>query len=571
MKNLLVPNLERQIYMKRYMNILVKSIIILGIGILAAVYYYHVHLGFTPNGEELLSVTGSYIQARTNEGLLGGGSNRPLYFMLSHMVNLFGVSYKALRMTQAILWGALVTLSMLVIFMNTKKIKDSIGVVLPVFIVLMVLVNKGKSNYYGWIAEGRIHVYPMDPHICALIFAVFGLICIQIYDRSRKKSGKTLASLLIVLSMIVGILNTDALFFLIYILPVICFYGIKLFERVKNKEKFCLSIVGLGTIVLFFLRIIYYTTPYLSELFQEKQLRYGDWEKYFYGVPTFLRMDNLAYQIKNYFMGLLGLFDIDISGKAVIDIYLIWYTVRFILLVCTVILVYKTLRDWWQRKPIKGVNIVMALGIIFNSLAVLFTGYGEGAACARYMTVILPYSSILLCSEIPSLFENIREFSGIQFLRYKHFIAGTMAIVIFVFATPAKDLHKNPDVWDEEYASIVEVIQENNLGTGISSVWIAPVISCLSEGKTMVGTARVDLLHDEFKLIQPTLIEKKQDIIENKEYYYLIIEKEPVQWYDFTCTNALTKLGNPVAVYSGKRDLLNIYLYDYNIAERFIK
>lgn len=543
--------------MSKVKPVIWKTMVIAGIALLTAYYYYYLHFGFTPSGEELLLVWDAYQHLEFGESF---GHSILWQIFYIPPVYLFGLSFKSLRVSLTLQYVAVSVIGLFLALPKTKA-KERYWFSVPVYIILMVLVHVGNSVYFGASNE-RIRQYPLDFHVFPLMLALISLCFVQLYFNNKGKIVKIIAGFALALSVIIGILGTDILYIVFFLVPLLIVLFRKGFYRVKDKEKVVIGVTTGCAVLLLILRVIYYFTPYLGELFSIKSIRYGEWGAAFYGAPNFVRIEELGTQILNYIGAISGLFNIDISGQAVLSIHIFNYGVRLILLFLICIVIRFTLLQWWRRENNENldyVSIIAALGIVLLSLAFIFTSYGAGRDCVRYLGSILSFSTILLCRNFTIVEQFIKRTFKLDVNKYKYLIMGILAVGIFVYAVPKSEMKKNPDIWDDEYQEIIEIIRENDLGVGISSLWTAPIISCLSEGEAMIQSAEVNPSTGEFRLLRPL-----KNV--NYKYRYILAETNRKEWYEFDYERIAYKLGKPQKIYQTGR--FSIYVFDFNIVEK---
>lgn len=525
------------------------------ISALFAFYYYCIHLGFTPNGEELTMVIKTALGGKTENALIWDAIYKIAY-------TYFGISYTTLRVAHSMLYFLLVSATF-VLALKDKYSKSINWYIAPLFAFLMAILHTGGSLYYGQLDES-FHQYPFDNHTLPTIFALWVILCLQhFFNLSTKRRYWWLCAALLL--SVFGIIKTDLLFCIILVAPVIIFALVELLKRMKAEVSTKISIVVYTLFavlaVICVLRIIYFTTPFLGDLFNVRSINgYGN--SRFYGDADFVEINKIGTSILWYINGVLGLFNVNISNLPIIHIFSIIYLFRLILIGLTIYFIIRYLSQWWKNdKTAKTdyIDIILSLGIVILSFVVLITQWGEEVVSVRYMVGILPFASILLC----------RNFKVVnQWLKFDNnkFMVGTFIFFImccFIYAKPIGELEKNPDFWDDEYSDILALIEEENLGTGVGSIWIGHVLTCLSEGEHFVygvdtnrGTENIRFYLKEAEEAGP---ECNYIIQGPEDWKYTLLEEEKMEKY----------FGEPVKIYHTRR--FTIYKYDYNIAEKFRK
>lgn len=531
---------------KKWVNYIVGLIVIILFSIFFSYYYYCIHLGFTPNGEELTMVI------RT---ALGGQSevSIKLWNMVYQIAfDNFGISYTASRAANAMLYFFIVSAAI------ALSVRGGGGwYILPLFAFLMVVLHTGASPYYGYMEE-NLHQYPFDNHVLPTIFALWVLLCLQHYFDSEKKYYWLCVAFLL---SIIGILKTDLLFCIILVAPV----AIVSLGMVLKKRKTGLNflIYGLFSIlgIICILRVIYYTTPFLLNVFSVNSIGGYDNTR-FYGDADYIDIRHLGSAFLWMINGIMGLFNVDISNKPIVHIFSLIYLIRFALIGLIIYFMIRSLSRWWKSDAASAqdyINAVLSLGILLLLISALFSQWGDGYNVVRFIVGILPYATILIC-------RNFIEIN--QWLKFKHkkFLTGTFLFFMmccFIYAKPIGEMKKNPDVWDDEYMEILQLVQEKDLGNGVGSMWLGHVLTCLSEGNYFVysvdtdkGTKPMKFLLNEVEELQPDCYY----VIQNtKDWKYILFEEEEMEKY----------LGPPIEVY--KTRSFKIYQYNYDITSRFRK
>lgn len=531
---------------------------VIACSIVFAIYYYFIHLGFTPNGEELLTTWEAYYHVNYGETMTE--TNRLWQFTQTLPIKRYGMSYTSIRLSQTLMYFLIVSVALALSLKDSSRLKN--WCVLPLFMFLMVVLHTGGSAYYGQLTD-RSHQYPFDNHTLPAVFALWSMWCMNQYGKHRDTKIKYLYLVLLVLCLVIGVFDTDLLFCVIFLGPLMI---IAAGEWLKKQNNLSISVVKLTFAILLLIAVmrgIYYTTPFLGSLFQPQSVRYGDWDRHLYGMPNFVNLDKIVEHLLNYISGISGLFNIDISGQPVLSIYLPIYMVRFVLILVIIWCIKELIFRWWKKEKAFGqeadyVSLTAAVSVIVISMAFILTSYGDNKDHVRYLMAILPYSTILLCRNAQGIMARLRlEERRSPFYLMLFFLIGT-----FIFIKSPGELRKHPDVWDDAYEEVLEIVRENKLGTGVGAFWLAPVLSALSENEQVVQSVVVD----QYKFPKEIAFEKKLEhvdydyryVINGDGWYYLMSEEE---------LEAL--LGKPIEVY--KTDKFTIYEYDYDVSERFIE
>lgn len=543
---------------KNKVGILAGGCMVAICGIIFAVYYYLIHLGFTPNGEELLATWEAYYYVNYGETMLA--TNRLWRFLQTLPIRQFGMSFASIRISQSLMYMLIVSVTMALSLKDSSKMKN--WSVLPLFVFLMVVLHIGGSAYYGQLTEYS-HQYPFDNHTLPAVFALWSMWCIDKCGKHRDSGKKYVYLALFLFCVLVGVFDTDLLFCVIFLGPILIVAAGEWLKRQSNIALSLIKPVAVVVILLATLRGIYYTTPFLGNVFSPQSVRYGEWESHLYGMPNFVNLDRLVEHFLNYISGISGLFNIDISGQPVLSIYLPIYIIRFTLILIIVWCIKEILLRWWKGEKVFGeetdyVSLVAAVSIIITSLAFILTSYGDNKDHVRYLMIILPYATILLCRNAQKIMKRLK-LEGNRALVY---LLLFFTVCVFIFAKSPSELRKHPDVWDDEYQKVLEIVRENELGTGVGTLWLAPVLSALSENEQIVQSVSVE----QYKYPKKIAFLKS---LENIDYdYRYVINGDG--WYYLMSEEELEELlGKPTEIYRTER--FTIYEYDYDISERFIE
>lgn len=513
------------------------------------------HQGFTPNGEELLTTWEAFCHVNYGEEMT---ATNPLWnFIQIVPMWKFGLSYRSLRISQTIMYFLIVSAALQ---LSLKRASDwKRWYLIPLFTFLMVVLHKGGSYNFGQLWES-VHQYPLDNHTLPTLFALWSLVCLDQYCACTNEGGRTKKKyawlLLLILCVLTGILNTDLLFCVVYVLPAVVLVLHVFRNRIGMEKGFRYLQYGIFGIMFFFslLRVIYYITPYLGRLFTEQSAGYGDWDNFLYGTPNYCRITELDSQILKFLAYLSGLFNMDFSEHVVLSVFSIQYCIRMGLLILIIYIITDTLKEFWKRDECADyVSLFCSFGILFLALANIVTSYNS----PRYIVTILPYAVILLCRNADKVLERIHRNTR----QFKGYVFAFFVLCIFIFASSPGDLKKQPDFWDEEYERLVVLIEENNLGNGVGSLWLAPVLSAVSEGRCMVQSVDDNWSRKEPKL---SLLRELKNI--ECDYHYVIRGEG---WlYDIISEAELVQqLGKPDRIY--QTEAFTLYWYKEDISKYF--
>ncbi len=386
---------------------------------------------------------------------------------------MFGCSMKTVRVYSVINYQIIMLFATIAaVYSDGKRFE---WYKLGIFAFIAVILHPGSSpvcgHYTVWF-----HQYPYDIHPIPVMCAMLSVMLLCIHKETLGKKYKTILKILIGAVIIIGCKKTDFIYIIGFAGPLAC-VGLIYFWR--EKRKLFLAILSGMTAVLALLHIVGFFVPSVASLFADHSYSYGQGP--IYGMINFADPRMIQNYISNTMTEFLALFNIDIIRKSMLSISSLIAGFRIILVAYMLICCFKTVIDSIIKKDesINVVNIVLALGILFNLFIVMFSDYGDGANCIRYMTLILFYGAVFMarCSE-----NIIVKLNGQTDNRFKMYF--------FMFFSSAIILNMTefwrPDDYVPDYEqSLQEVssyILDNHLGNGVAGHYYASTLTILGKG-----------------------------------------------------------------------------------------
>ena len=454
-----------------------------------AFYYYGIQKGFTPNSENLASIWVAYHNVHNGEQLL----SNDLWIKLCEVAaTIWGLSYKSLRMVNTFMYF------MITFFALDLSIRSKEGNIrwyaIPMYMLFMVMMHHGDSVYFGQLT-GQVYQYPFDQHMLANFAAIF---CVWIVYRINNSSKyRIIQYVSAIIIMIFCVKETDLLYLVTFLVP---FLLVILLKIVKHDR---MIVTGLGLVFLGIAvcRFLSQYIPFFSSLFANSTGRYS--EGYVYGATNFESIGNLVRNFLNYVGGLSGLFNFDFSGASVFNLNLIIYLVRIILLCVIFYYVGKKTKNIIFMREIEDIaESIIIVGIVLLSVFFIFTDHGNNIMQMRYLDMILPYGTILLCWHI----DDFSKIFNLSCLSNKDILFCVACLCVIASHDYRWGHEKLEDEWDKEYEYVLELVEDNNLHEGIAGLWTFASISAVGEGEHILnmGSYKQDTKTMELKYLLTT-------------------------------------------------------------------
>ena len=441
----------------------------------AGIYNYGLHRSFWPDHEYTVPIYRRFLKEFYGHNMdFSGFFNKVAYIPY----RLFGCTIKALRVYAALVYQIIILFSTIAAIYSFERRRFE-WYKLGIFAFIAVLLHPGSSLLCGSYYT-NLHQYPYDMHVSVAVCATLSIMLMCIHQGITERKYKNIMKVIILIVIAMGYNQGDFLYIIGFVGPLIC-VGLMYLWREKRKLFFILPFGAIAALA--FLHVLSFAMPALSSLFEHHSLYTGYEAGEVVGNIGFADLGEIFNYISNTTAELLALFNIDISGKSMLAISTLFAGLRLILVIFIITgsfrIVVNAIRKANYNQSLDSINIVLALGILFNLFIVMFSRYGTGGYCIRYMTLILFYGAILLARQseniIVKLYGEINDRSKLYF-----FLFFSLAIVANMTTFWKMDDY----VADYETAikNVSDYIIENNLGNGIGTPDCASLLTLAGEG-----------------------------------------------------------------------------------------
>lgn len=459
--------------------------------------------------------------------------------------HLFGCSLKALRAYAAIIYQLIIFFCTIAAIYSFEKGQFE-WYKLGIFAFIAVILHPGSSPYCGDYST-LFHQYPYDLHSAPVVYASFSIMLLCIHQGLKERKYKCILKVLIFMVMLVGYKRVDFLYIVGFVGPLICVGLIYLWK--EHWQLFVALVFGVMAL-LAILHVISFAVPSLASLFVYNSIGYGTWSdgSTIYGNSGFADLREIGSYMANAIAEFLALYNIDISGKSMLSIGTLLAGFRLLLvtymLVCCIKNVINALKKDENFQSINTIDIVLTLGILFNLLIIMFSDYGSGARCIRYMTLTLFYGAIFMARQSENIM--IRLFGRVDSLS-KRFFFLFFALAIIVNMQPFWKVDDYVADYEPAFLNVSRFIIENNLGNGIGGHGYASTLTLLGEGDYAVV--------DSYYTGNGFAYSVECDV--SATYHYIVDWQE--RWRHFDEAMVYRHFGEPDAVY--EIDGFVIYYY----------
>lgn len=494
----------------------------------AGIYNYGLHRSFWFDCEYSFSIYEPFLKEYYGLNIDLSG----IYFFLAYIpYRLFGCTLKALRVYAAIIYQFIILFCVIAAIYSFERKKIE-WYKLGIFAFIAVILHPGSSPFCGHYST-NFHQYPYDMHAAPIIAATFSIMLLCLHQGMTKRKYKNILKVIILAVIVLGYKMSDFLYIIGFVGPLVC-VGLIYLWREKRKLFFALAFGVIAVLAL--LHVISFVVPSLEPLFDHIPIDgYGAWVdgSTVYGNNGFTDLREIWSNISNTTVELLALFNIDIIGKSMLSIGTLIAGFRLILVIFMFVCCFKTVIDAIRKKDeyqsLDPINIVLALGIIFNFFVVMLSDYGDEPRCIRYMTLILFYGSIFLARQSESIIVKIHgELDNRSKLYF--FLFFSLAIITNMTTFWKKDDY-TPD-YEFAYRNVSSYIIENHLGNGVGGHGYASILTILGEGNYAVvdgaiGNGSLQLHIDGFDEVPATFnyiidwVDAYNDIDTEVLYQYL--------------------------------------------------
>lgn len=453
-------------------NVLISLIVILLLTLFSSIYYYILHRSFWPDPESILLILRKYWRDLYGEAY-GYNVNNVLMVVSEFVYNNWGISFKSVRLTFVIMHAFV----LFILFYNTvfDFEKKSIKLYLiPIVVFIAVIINPGSTLYCGHIFE-YYHMYPFDMHLNAMLFIMIGFFLLRLLQH-YKKSNSIYSIIGILLFIYIGYKYSDAIFLMGFAVPYILEKIIRIWHA--NKK---IIIYGFLIIICIIagLRIISIFIPSISSLYEINGMSHV-----IYGDAGVADVSEIFNNIATTIAVLFSMFNIEIAGQSLISFYMIVRLIRVFIVLSVYALSVKATVSYLKNKNQyidNTIQVVAAMGILINTLAVIIVGNAKFAGNNGYLCAVVYLSVIVICN----YFENYNIEHGYR-KQIIYYIAGIFTMLIIIDAKPLISVDDYKAVYEEPLLAISDYIEKNDLGVGYADYWVGPYLNALSNGKNLV-------------------------------------------------------------------------------------
>lgn len=512
---------------------------IICVAILGTAYYYNLLLDITIPVDS--DSAGSTI-AIYDENILGGrdktSGNLQIFMIFSRICYaLLGYSEVAMRVVFCMNFFCMLLASLYIIVKNKgRKI-----IFFDILLLFYIVVLQGTSGP----AQIQISKFHTNSTICFLV--ILGLL--QAYQLYRKKRYIILASLIFLFSLV----QLDYLLTVVVIVIPLLVYGFLYMVNSKKWKNFLHYFVIIIPMLLLVIRIVdkLYFTYMGRSLFA-----FSGWGS----GKVFANIEEIKNNSTLFIEGLLNMFNCNVGGTELISLGTAVWFVRICILSAMVIkLVLVLYRLVVSFEKVDYIDGLLAISCFVTIFVYLVTPQ-EGVISMRYCNVLL--------FAMPSLFlRDIgrREiWSGdVRVLNRSVSKDSFIAVGVFVLILsmvklmPIERTHMEND-------DLAQVIVQNDLENGIGPYWAGPVISLLTDQKSMVQAVSMQVVS-----MQPFM--GSISIYDDKcaRFNFIIEDKQVTDAYDNNVYGVSRE--NIIAMYGEPQekievgDKTTIYLYDYDV------
>ncbi len=509
---------------------------------LAAIYYFGILRGFTPNSEDLSSLSVAYENRVHSEGM-----SRNIWILLLEIaVSKYGYSYKSIRLVWTSLYFAICLLTLDLVLRDEK---NEINISrIPIFFLFMVLMHKSSSVYYGVVTD-QVYQYPFNYHMFSTLFS---LLCIWII-REEERNQKKWLWVIVLFAIILGLMDADGLFLITFLAPL---FLTCLCRWIKTQKTLVFNII-LGLLLIEILKISSAFIPFLGKLFIGSSTLYsGDVA---YGISNYKDIVGLKDNIFIFVGALSGLFNWDISGMSMQNLTLVMYLIR---IVCTFFIVYIVCRQVKyiipEARDGKWCKNIICIGFLLLCISFIFTENGSEQCHVRYLPCLIPYGTIILCWE----YDKLAELLHLELLKKPYVKCSIFTLCCLLSFSWKEWLQpKEVDGWDNAYYKINEIVEEKGLHEGLGSLWTAGNVSAVENGKHIVDIAQFDFSHNRLE---------RQIDLKNNDYFYDYVLVGDIHWNSmYTSVEQMTEIyGEPDEIIEIEHYSILIYRKGLNLAYR---
>lgn len=461
--------------------------------LIGAFYFYHIHTAFVPNGEDLYQVWLMY-----NEKLLGSkwhSGNIIFQIVLDICYAIGGLSYKTIQLEFTVFCTIIMLLTMLLIFVESRKSEEEKSSyinygILPLFSMFMILLQPIKEgSNFGMIwgdDVDMIYMFPFDYHAMSQIFALISLcLLVFIYRFWDNKKLRTSGLIISALIFIYSVGHTDLIYYVVFVAPfaiVLLLHGL----RQDKLQKIILIVLG-----VFFMGL--FATKFLSgEITDsiwsvERTHVYGG----VYGAANFAELLEIGISnVINYIFTIGDIFNINIWARPVISVWSVLFFIKIAFVVAGYILIFKiikySLTGSINEKGYDMTDEIIAWGFLILSLVYIMTDIGSNISNTRYMPILVPYMTIIICRHGFKGFSNSMNISD---YRSQLMVFLILTAICINYAEPVWKYTATDNILDncQVAVDVIEQTQEemsaDSKAIAIAPHWLFARLTCMSEGQ----------------------------------------------------------------------------------------
>ncbi len=447
--------------------------------LLGSVYYFGIHLGFVPQGEE------TSLMWRWNLIVHGNGKYQHIN-VVSDLIayisaQIGGCSFFSTRLYSTLMYTVVLFFTMHLCLKPKRGGEVSLWL-LPLYALFMIFVHiVGTGSEFGKIFTDTDLVYllPYDYHLMPLIFALCSIFMIGCMLRSTNPKSRKRYFIVNLIIAVYGMLFSDLIYYIIFVGPVLFTLFLRGL-RDKKKKKYCFMVLAAGLFLLFITRVLPLD---LCESFwtQEKADHYGE----IYGATNWLNIDNFFAHIENYLKVILQLFNAEFSDAPVLSFYSVVYFVRVVFIVIGHILVFRILKSSMigniRDTSYDYIDEVLAWGYFLLFCSFIFTYNGYYMALIRYYGAFVPLLTIILC-------RNMKDYLNEKFhrilcgVRYKKSVFFVSISVICICCAQPVWLYEAEDSYMQDCEEAIRYIEETDLGYAIAPYYFYSRLTAMCHG-----------------------------------------------------------------------------------------
>lgn len=445
-------------------RLLYISLLFLLTGIFS-IYYYGIQVTFFPDWEaldSLIATWGIYLK-----GGIPGFWRDIIKTICYIFLPLFGLSYKTMRVSYTFLYAIYTIICLDIILRDSKNTLHWYR--LPIYVIFMVLLPIRITSSWGQLGNGWIQ-YPMNQHPESMLCTLVGIWLLYRLLQAEGNKKKGLLILLICWN-IFSINMANQIWIIAFLIPEILLLFAKQFG--KWKDKWILISIILVAVLYLVLKVLSVKFAFLRNFFAMQ----GD-EVTIFKATGWSSVGSYPTNVCNYLTAILSIFGCDFTKLNVYNVTILLCIMKIVLVIIIFRLVFKNIRVVENNE----LEYVISWGFILLSAFWTFSDYAQNVAHhVRYLMILLPYGTILLCLNI----DRIGEMLKIAELKNKRNVTIIACCLIFALFPYGEWKVYQENIYDREYIELLQVIEEKGLHNGVwgQSFALGHNIYVMSHGK----------------------------------------------------------------------------------------